>query len=96
MVFPDNGYITFTINSKTPVNFTFPNKKPKKIWLDAGGTTSFRFKINDDDDDEGILIHMNSVNQKSFEFPSTINSISISTASESEFFLSILIEKWGN
>lgn len=94
MVFPDNGYATFTIDSKNPVNFTFPNKKPKKIWLDAGNTTTFRFKINDDD--IGMLIHMNSVNQKSFEFPSTINSISISTASESEYFLSILIEKWGN
>lgn len=94
MVFPDNGYISFTIDVKNPANFTFPNKKPKKIWLDAGGTFAFRFKINDDD--SGILIHMNSVNQKSFEFPSTINSISISTLSESEIFLSILIEKWGN
>ena len=94
MVFPDRDYITFTIDSKTPANFTFPNKKPKKIWLDAGSTSVFRFKINDDD--TGILIHMNNVNQKSFEFPSTINSISISTSSESAFFLSILIEKWGN
>lgn len=94
MVFPDKNYVTFIIDSKTPANFTFPNKKPKKIWLDAGSTSSFRFKINDDD--TGLLIHMNSVNQKSFEFPSTINSISISTSSESEFFLSILIEKWGN
>lgn len=95
MVFPDKGYTTFTINVKTPVNLTFPNKKPKKIWLDAGSTLSFTLKINDDDDD-GLLIHMNSVNQKSFEFPSTINSISISTLSESDVFLSILIEKWGN
>lgn len=94
MVFPDNGYITFTIDVKNPVNLTFPNKKPKKIWLDAGGTSTFRFKINDDV--TGMLFHMNSVNQKSFEFPSTINSISISTSSESELFLSILIEKWGN
>lgn len=30
MVFPDNGYITFTIDVKNPVNFTFPNKKPKR------------------------------------------------------------------
>lgn len=94
MVFPDNGYISFTIDVKRSVKLTFPNKKPKKIWLDAGSTSTFRLKINDDD--TGILIHMNSVNQKSFEFPSTINSISISTSSESEFFLSILIEKWGN
>lgn len=94
MDFPDIGYITFTIDTKNPANFTFPNKKPKKIWLDAGGTSAFRFKINDDD--MGILIHMNSVNQKSFEFPSTVNSISISTSAESAFFLSILIEKWGN
>lgn len=94
MIFPDNGYITFSIDIKNPVTLTFPNKKPKKIWLDAGSTSSFRFKINDDD--TGILIHMNSVTQKSFEFPSTINSISISTFSGTEFFLSILIEKWGN
>lgn len=94
MVFPDNGYITFNIDVNTPVNLTFPNKKPKKIWLDAGATAAFRFKINDDD--TGILIHMNSVNQKSFEFPSTINSISISTSSETSIFISILIEKWGN
>jgi hypothetical protein len=84
MVFPDNGYISFVIDVKRPVNLTFPNKKPKKIWLDAGSTSAFRLKINDDDN--GILIHMNSVNQKSFEFPSTINSISITTSSESEFF----------
>ena len=94
MVFPDIGYTSFIIDVKNPVNLTFPNKKPKKIWLDAGSTSAFRLKINDDD--TGILIHMNNVNQKSFEFPSTINSISISTSSESEFFLSILIEKWGN
>lgn len=94
MVFPDKGYITFVIDVKNPVKLTFPNKKPKKIWLDAGSTSAFRFKINDDD--TGMLIHMNSVNQKSFEFPSTINSISISTSAESAFFLSILIEKWGN
>lgn len=94
MVFPDKDYITVAIDVKTPVNLTFPNKKPKKIWLDVGVTSSFRFKVNDDND--GLLIHMNSVYQKSFEFPSTINSISISTTSESEFFISILIEKWGN
>lgn len=94
MVFPDTGYVSFTIDVKRSVKLLFPNKKPKKIWLDAGDTASFRLKINDDN--TGILIHMNSVNQKSFEFPSTINSISISTSSESEFFLSILIEKWAN
>ena len=97
MVFPDRDYITFTIDSKTPANFTFPNKKPKKIWLDAGGSgVAFRLKINDVADDSGILIHMAGGIQKSFESPSTINSISISTESESTFFLSILVEKWGN
>lgn len=94
MVFPDNDYLTFSIDAKNPVNLTFPNKKPKKIWLDSGSTIAFRFKINDDD--TGILIHMNSVNQKSFELPSTVNSISISTESESAIFVSILIEKWSN
>lgn len=95
MVFPKNDYITFTIDSKNPVNFTFPNKKPKKIWLDIGSNNgAFRFKINDDD--IGLLIHMTSGSQKNFEIPSTVNSISISTSAETAFFLSILVEKWGN
>lgn len=97
MVFPDKGYITFTINSKTPANFTFPNKKPKKIWLDVGTTSNFTLKINDDNDDnDGLLIHMNSVYQKNFKIPSTVNSITFSTTVETSFVISILVEEWGN
>lgn len=95
MVFPNNDYITFSIDKSNSASFTFPTKKPKKIWLDAGGASvAFRFKINNDD--TGILIHMSGGIQKSFKLPSTVNSISISTSSDSAFFLSILIEEWGN
>lgn len=95
MVFPNNDYITFTIDKNTSASFTSPTKKPKKIWLDAGGAgVAFRFKINNDD--TGILIHMAGGIQKSFKLASTVDSISISTSSDFPFFLSILIEEWGN
>ena len=94
MVFPDKDYITFSIDSSKEVNFTFPNKKPKKIWLDVGTTSNFRFRINDDN--EGLLIHMNSVYQKHFKIPSTVNSITISTTVEAPFNMSLLVEEWGN
>lgn len=95
MVFPKNDYITFSIDSKKPVNFTFPTKKPKKIWLDVALTASFRLKINNDDE-TGMLIHMNSTSQKSFKIPSTVNSISISTTVENSFYMTLLVEEWGN
>lgn len=94
MVFPDNDYYTFAIDAKNPVNFTFPIKKPKKIWLDIASTASFRLKFNNDKD--GMLIHMNSITQKSFKIPSTVNSISISTTNESSFFMTLLVEEWEN
>ena len=94
MVFPDKDYITFTMDASKAVTFTFPNKKPKRIWIDVGSTSSFNFKINDDD--EGILIHMNSVTQKSFKIPSTVNSITISTTVETQFNMSLLVEEWSN
>lgn len=31
MVFPDKNYVTFTIDSKTPANFTFPIKTKKDM-----------------------------------------------------------------
>lgn len=92
MVFPNNNYLTFAISSGKPVDFSFPTKK---IWLDVATTSSFRFKINYDDDD-GMLIHMNSTSQKSFEFPSTVNSISISTTVETPFYMTLLVEEWNN
>lgn len=95
MVFPDNDYLTFTIDAKNPVNLTFSNKKPKKIWLDVALTTSFRIKFNNDDKD-GMLIHMNSTTQKNFKIPSTVNSISISTTNETAFFITLLVEEWNN
>lgn len=94
MVFPNNDYITFSLGSSNPVNFTFPNKKPKRIWLDVGTTTNFNFRINDDN--EGILIHMNSTTQKNFKIPSTVNSITFSTTVETAFRISLLVEEWGN
>lgn len=30
MVFPNNDYITFSIDKSNPASFTFPTKKPKK------------------------------------------------------------------
>lgn len=94
MIFPDKDYITFSLDSSKPVNFTFPNKKPKRIWLDVGNTSNFNFRINDDN--EGILIHMNSTAQKSFKIPSTVNSITFSTTVETPFRISLLVEEWGN
>lgn len=94
MVFPDKDYITFSLDSSKTVNFTFPNKKPKRIWLDVGNTTNFNFSINDDN--EGILIHMNSTTQKNFKIPSTVNSITFSTTVETPFRISLLVEEWGN
>lgn len=94
MVFPDKDYITFALDSSKSVNFTFPNKKPKRIWLDVGTTSNFRLRINDDN--EGLLIHMNSVYQKNFKMPSTVNSITISTTVETSFNMSLLVEEWEN
>ena len=94
MVFPDNDYLTFAIDAKNPVNLTFQNKKPKKIWLDVALTSSFRLKFNDDRD--GMLIHMNSTTQKNFKIPSTVNSISISTVNENSFYITLLVEEWIN
>lgn len=94
MVFPDKDYIAFSLEPSKPVNFTFPNKKPKRIWLDVGNTTNFNFRINDDN--EGILIHMNSTTQKNFKIPSTVNSITFSTTVETPFRISLLVEEWGN
>lgn len=95
MDFPDNDYLTFAIDAKNPVKLTFPNKKPKKIWLDVALTASFRFKFNNDNKD-GMLIHMNSTTQKNFKIPSTVNSISISTTNETSFYITILVEEWIN
>lgn len=95
MVFPDNDYLTFAIDAKNPVNLTFPNKKPKKIWLDAAITSSFRLKFNNDHKD-GMLIHMNTTTQKNFKIPSTVNSISITTTNETSFYVTLLVEEWGN
>ena len=94
MVFPDKDYSTFVLDSSKEVTFTFPNKKPKRIWLDVGTSTSFRLKINDDN--VGLLIHMNSVTQKNFKIPSTVNSITISTTVETSCNMSLLVEEWGN
>lgn len=94
MTFPNADYLTFSVKKNTPVDFSFPNKKPKKIWLDVDTTTSFRLKINNDI--TGMLIHMNSGSQKSFKIPSTVNSISISTLVENPFNMTLLVEEWGN
>lgn len=94
MVFPDMDYITFSVGKDAAVDFSFPTKKPKKIWLDVASTTSFRLKINNDKD--GMLIHMNSTTQKNFKIPSTVNSISISTSVENSFLMSLLVEEWEN
>lgn len=94
MVFPDADYITFSVGKDAAVDFSFPTKKPKKIWIDVEITTSFRIKINNDK--EGMLIHMNSTSQKNFKIPSTVNSISISTLVENSFIMTLLVEEWEN
>ena len=94
MVFPNTDYLTFSVEKGTPVDISFPTKKPKKIWLDVSATSSFRLKINNDE--VGMLIHMNSTTQKNFKIPSTVNSISITTLVENSFFMTLLVEEWGN
>lgn len=94
MVFPNKDYVTFSIDSSKEVKFTFPYKKPKRIWLDVAASSHFRLKINNDN--EGLLIHMSNVNQKSFKIPSTVNSITISTTLATPFNISLLVEEWGN
>ena len=94
MVYPSNNYLTFLVGKDKPVDFSFPTKKPKKIWLDVASTVSFRLKINNDE--TGMLIHMNSTSQKSFKIPTTVNSISISTTVENSFYMTLLVEEWSN
>lgn len=94
MVFPNNDYLTILVGKDAPIELSFPTKKPKKIWLDVASTTSFRLNINNDE--TGMLIHMNSTSQKSFKIPSTVNSISISTTVENKFYMTLLVEEWGN
>lgn len=95
MVFPNKDYLTFSISAKNPVELSFPKKKPKKIWLDVGTTSSFQLKFNNEDGD-GMTIHMNSSIKTNFKIPSTVNSISISTKIENEFAITLLVEEWGN
>ena len=95
MIFPKNDYLTFSVEKGTPVVFTFPTKKPKKIWLDVSTlNASFRMRINDEE--TGMLIHMNTTSQKSFKIPSTVNSITITTTVETPFNMTLLVEEWDN
>lgn len=95
MVFPERDYITFSLSKTITESFTFPRKKPKRLWFDTGGTdVAFRIKINDDD--SGLLIHILRGEHVSIAIPSTVNSISFVSSTESEYFLSLLVEEWGN
>lgn len=95
MVFPDNDYITFSLSKTISANFTFPTKKPKRLWFDTGGEdVSFRIKINDEV--SGLLIHLLKGEHMSITLPSTINSIDFVSITENEYFLSLLVEEWGN
>lgn len=38
MVFPNRDYITFSLSKSISASFTFPDKKPKRLWFDTGGT----------------------------------------------------------
>lgn len=96
MVFPERDYITFSLSKTITQSFTFPRKKPKRLLFDTGGVDiAFRIKINDDDD-AGLLIHMLRGDHISIVIPSTVNSISFVSSTESEYFLSLLVEEWGN
>lgn len=95
MVFPKNDYITFSLSKTITASFTFPNKKPKRLWLDTGGEDiGFRIKVNDDT--TGLLIHMSRNLPVSITIPSTVDSLFFESSSENEYFLSLLVEEWGN
>lgn len=95
MIFPKNDYITFNVSKESLVSFTFSDKKPKKLWFNAGAdNVSFRLKINDDD--VGMLIDMSKNYQKEILIPTTVNKIIISTSVANSFQLTILVEEWGN
>lgn len=95
MVFPNNDYITFSLSKTISASFTFPTKKPKRLWFDTGGNDiAFRIKINDEA--SGLLIHMLRGEHISIKIPSTVNSISFVSSTESEYFVSLLVEEWDN
>lgn len=95
MIFPKKDYLTFNLDKNKPVEFSFPTKKPKKIWFNSGSSNaSFRLVINEDDN--GMLVTMTREFSKEITIPSTVNSIKLVTSVETTFLLTILVEEWGN
>lgn len=95
MVFPDRDYITFSLSKTISASFTFPVKKPKRLWFDTSGNdVAFRIKINDDT--SGLLMHILRGTHVSITIPSTVNSINLVSSTESEYFVTLLVEEWGN
>lgn len=96
MNFPDKlDYITFPLSLTNPAKFSFPSRKPRKIFFDsAANDFAFRFKINDSASD--ILLHISRNEHIELNIPSQVNSISLTTTNETDIYFSLFIEEWGN
>lgn len=96
MNFPDKlDYITFPLSLAKPAKFSFPSRKPRKIFFDsAANDFAFRFKINDYASD--ILLHISRNEHIELTIPSEVNNISFTTTNETDVYISLFIEEWGN
>ena len=95
MVFPKNDYLTFSVSATTPVNFSFPLKKPKRFFIDfATNDSAIRFMINEDS--VGALLHGSRNNNLDIRFTDTINNLKITTTSDTAFYITLIVEEWSN
>lgn len=97
MIFPEkSNSITFQLNSSTPAIFSFPTKKPKRIFFDSSvNDYSFRIKINGEDSNN-MLLHISRNSQFRLTFPMYVNSLEFTSTAEGNANLGIFIEEWGN
>lgn len=97
MVFPEkSNSITFQLSSTTPVIFSFPTKKPKRIFFDSSvNDYSFRLKINGEISNN-MLFHISRNEHFSLTFPMYVKSLEFTSTAEGNANLGIFIEEWGN
>lgn len=94
MVFPDNTFFyTFDIVADTPVVFTFPNKKPKKIFFDTS-SSDFACILEINNIPNKFSLHYSKLSNIHITSPVTIDSIKINSTNTAQ--MGILIEEWGN
>lgn len=96
MVFPDDNYITFSIGASSGnIDFSFPKKKPKKIFFDfAANDANIRMSVNDSK--SNVLLHGTRSDHYSISFPQTVDKLTFTSSNETVFYLSVLIEEYKN